>query len=344
MATIKKRGAVWQVQVNRRGVRKSASFRTKSEASSWAAKIEAEAFSGAMGVIPNKPVSELLERYRNEVSIKKRGERWERIRIASFLRDPLASVRLPRLSSSDIAAWRDRRLMKVSSASVARDWGLLRHAFSIAVREWGWLKENPFFSLCAPKSSPARDRRISQGEIDAILSALGYDANKFSETQSARVGAAFLFAMETAMRVGEICGLRWGDINGAVARLSNTKNGYPRDVPLSPAAISIIDKLPKVDDFVFGITTWQINYRFQAAKAKAEIKNLHFHDTRHEAVTRLAKKLDVLDLARMVGHRNLKMLMVYYNPSASEIALRLADSASWASPSAHAAPPVARNV
>jgi integrase len=266
MATFKKRGAVWQVQVNRRGVRKSASFRTKAEASSWAAKIEAEAFSGAMGVIPDKSVSELLERYRDEVSIKKRGERWERLRIASFLHDALASVRLPRLSASDIAAWRDRRLMKVSSASVARDWVLLRHAFSIAVREWGWLKVNPFSSLRAPKSSPARDRRIAQSEIDAILSALGYDADKVSETQSARVGSAFLFAIETAMRVGEICGLRWGDINGAVARLSNTKNGYPRDVPLSPAAISIIGNLPKIDDFVFSITTKRIDRFFQAAK------------------------------------------------------------------------------
>ena len=52
--------------------------------------------------------------------------------------------------------------------------------------------------------------------------------------------------------------------------------------------------------------------------------HLHFHDTRHEGITRLAKKLEVLDLARMVGIRDLSILMVYYKPTATEIAERLA--------------------
>jgi integrase len=50
---------------------------------------------------------------------------------------------------------------------------------------------------------------------------------------------------------------------------------------------------------------------------------LTFHDTRHEAITRLAAKLNVLDLARMVGHRDIKQLQVYYNAPAEEIAMRL---------------------
>ena len=62
---------------------------------------------------------------------------------------------------------------------------------------------------------------------------------------------------------------------------------------------------------------------FRKYRDKAGIDNLHFHDTRHEAVTRLAKKLDVLDLARMIGHRNLKTLMVYYNATAEELAQKL---------------------
>jgi len=57
--------------------------------------------------------------------------------------------------------------------------------------------------------------------------------------------------------------------------------------------------------------------------SKTKIKDLTFHDTRHEAITRLAKKLDVLDLARMVGHRDIKQLLTYYNKSAKEIASQL---------------------
>ena len=50
---------------------------------------------------------------------------------------------------------------------------------------------------------------------------------------------------------------------------------------------------------------------------------MHFHDSRHEAITRLAKKLNVLDLARMTGIRDLKILNVYYNETAESMAARL---------------------
>ncbi|WP_282433170.1 tyrosine-type recombinase/integrase [Massilia oculi] len=62
---------------------------------------------------------------------------------------------------------------------------------------------------------------------------------------------------------------------------------------------------------------------FRKAKKAAGIEGLTFHDTRHEAITRLAQKLDVLDLARMVGHTNINQLRTYYNPTAEDIASRL---------------------
>ncbi|MDC7252931.1 hypothetical protein NMY25_001792 [Wohlfahrtiimonas chitiniclastica] len=55
----------------------------------------------------------------------------------------------------------------------------------------------------------------------------------------------------------------------------------------------------------------------------AKFVDLTFYDARHEACTRLARKLEVLDLARMIGHRDPRSLMIYYNPTASEIAERL---------------------
>jgi integrase len=47
------------------------------------------------------------------------------------------------------------------------------------------------------------------------------------------------------------------------------------------------------------------------------------HDTRHEGVSRLAKKLTMMDLAKMVGHRDPRSLMIYYEPSAEELAAKL---------------------
>jgi len=328
MATYQKRGAVWQVQVRRQGVRKAASFRTKAEAASWAAKVEAEIFAGLRGEVPDKSVGDLLERYRDEVSVTKRGERWERLRIGLLLRDPFANVRLPRLTPADVAAWRDRRLTQVTAASVSREWTLLSHAFNIAVREWCWLRDNPFKTVRRPRLPPSRDRRISQVEIDRLLFALGYVSGETPTSVTARVGAAFLFAIETAMRAGEICGLTWSRISGATACLPLTKNGSMRIVPLSPAALAILDQLPRTGELVFGLRTSQVDALFRKAKARALITDLHFHDTRHEAITRLARKLDVLDLARMVGIRDLRILMVYYNAKPDEIAQRLADHSS----------------
>ncbi len=92
-----------------------------------------------------------------------------------------------------------------------------------------------------------------------------------------------------------------------------------RDVPLSAEASRVLNQMPKFDT-VFGISAAQIDSLFRKAKCKALVDDLHFHDLRHTAITRLAKKLDVLTLARMVGHRDLRMLLIYFNLSAEDMA------------------------
>ena len=103
-------------------------------------------------------------------------------------------------------------------------------------------------------------------------------------------------------------------------RLKHTKNGTPRTVPLSTTAVNILKSLP---DGHFNLTSMQISSLFRLIRRRALIHDATFHDSRHYAITRLAKKLDVLDLARMVGIRDLKILMVYYNESAESIAKKL---------------------
>lgn len=62
---------------------------------------------------------------------------------------------------------------------------------------------------------------------------------------------------------------------------------------------------------------------FRRLRDQAGIVGLTFHDSRHEAITRLAGKLEVLELARMVGHKNLNQLLTYYNKTAAELAQKL---------------------
>src|SRR5204862_83624 len=112
------------------------------------------------------------------------------------------------------------------------------------------------------------------------------------------------------------------DFERRVAHLPMTKNGGARNVPLSTRAVTLLKMLPEVDggDPLFNLSAASRDALFRKAKEKAGIAGLTFHDTRHEAITRLAKKLQPLDLARMTGHTNLQELMTYYNESAASIA------------------------
>ncbi len=226
------------------------------------------------------------------------------------------------LNASHVAAWRDQRLREVQGGTVTREMNLLSHVFSVARREWRWIATSPTADVARPRSNPPRDRRISKQEIERICLALNWRHDAVGvtpESKQQRIALAFLFAIETAMRAGEICALRKDDVTGAVARLHQTKNGFPRDVPLSPRALEIWAMVPNG----FDITTSSLDAMFRVARRRADVEGLTFHDTRHEAITRLAGKLNVLELARMVGHRDIKQLQTYYNASAAEIANRL---------------------
>ena len=100
-----------------------------------------------------------------------------------------------------------------------------------------------------------------------------------------------------------------------------TKTGRGRDVALSTRAVQLLELLPPTTKAgCFGMTSLQLYPIFRKLKQKAAIEGLNFHDTRHEAITRLAKKMPVLALARNVGHSDINQLMTYYNEPAENLA------------------------
>lgn len=332
MATFVKRDSGWLVRVRKGGVSRSSTFRTKAEATAWALAVESDISAGKVGQIPNKTFGELLIRYSDEVAEKKRGARWEVARLGLIRRDlVLCDVRLPDLGPEHFAAWRDRRLAgtvdqaPVSAASVLREWHILSHACNVAIKEWRWLLVNPMQQVKKPAQPKARARRISGDEIERLLLACGYDYAAAPETAQARVGAALLFAIETAMRAGEIVNLTWSHVylDRRVAHLPLTKNGHARDVPLSREALRLLDQLALIreGDSVFQIASPILDALFRKAKARALIEDLHFHDSRREALSRMARKVGVLDLAKISGHRDLRILQnTYYAPDAADLA------------------------
>jgi len=213
--------------------------------------------------------------------------------------------------------WRDDQLLSLSAGSVIREMQLMSVALNVARREWGWIESNPLSDVRKPKKVPPRDRLISQEEIYKLLVAGGGDLSK----TTGRSVHAFIFAIETGMRAGEIVGLKWSDVDieGRFLKLHMTKNGVGRDVPLSSRAIELLEELPR-SEVVFDIKSSVLDATFRRIRDRPNIANLTFHDSRHEAITRLAKKLDVLALARAVGHTDIRQLQAYYNETASDLA------------------------
>lgn len=326
MASIQKTAGGWRVQLYRHGKRESATFPNKAQAASWALQREAE-LTGAR--LPAKTLADALDRYEREKAPKEgAGQAWTRTKVANLMATPMAARPLAMLAASDIAEWRDARLTggklkgagMVAGSTVNRELNLIRSVLEAARKDWGWIRVNPMADVSRPKNPRPRRRRVTDEEAAAICAGLGYKDGK-PGTASQRVALAFLFALETAMRGGEIVRLLPEHVGKLSVHLPKTKNGDSRDVPLSKRARGILGLLEGSP--VFGLNDTQRDALFRKGRIKSGVLNLHFHDSRAEAIWRLSKKLDVLELARVIGHRNISSLMLYYNASADELAAKL---------------------
>ena len=337
MGSIRKRGKSWFAEVRvKEHAAQRASFDTKAQALAWVATVEARLRTSGPGVLSatDKTFLNALERYKAEVLPSRRAGRNESIRLDRITSEiDFLDKRLRDITKHDIARWRDARLLCVQPSSVNRDMNALSSVFNACVRQWDWIAHNPVRDAVRPPPTRPRDRRVTDQEIEVMCDALGLRPRDMQpRSQSQRLALAFLLALETGMRSGEIMGLTAERVflREAYVHLDQTKNGTARNVPLSSRARAILEQvmavtagLPTVFEVSNPDALWRNARDRRGAVALPSVRTLHFHDSRHEAITQLARKLDVLDLARMIGHRDVKSLMIYYNATASEIAKRL---------------------
>lgn len=271
-----------------------------------------------------------LETYRSTVSILKKGYEQERYRVIQISRAPISQMLVHEVSSVDIAKYRDARLSTVnartgrtlSPATVRLELSLLSNFFDLARIEWGYTdRSNPCADVRKPKLPPGRDRRLGAREERLILRYAHSHANN-------EVYSIIALALATAMRQGEILQLRWENINfkTRVAHLPATKNGTKRDVPLSHKARDALSRLgPKQRGKVFSYTSSGIKSTWRYMLRNLGIEDLHFHDLRHEAISRLFElgTLDMMEIAAISGHKSLAMLKRYTHLRANLLVRKL---------------------
>ncbi|UYW27503.1 site-specific integrase [Methylorubrum extorquens] len=326
MAAIRKLRGRWQAAVRRKGIApRSKSFDTKADAERWARSLEAEL--DRCGALPDtRPaekttLAQVLERYRDTVSPTKRSSVTEIARINAILRRPICHRTMALLSSADLAAYRDERLKAVAPATVIRELNTISHAIDTARREWSiHLATNPAKLVRRPSPPKGRTRRLEGNEEQILLAAA--DAGRVRYLRP-----LIELAVETGMRRGELLSLRWEHINldRRVAHLPLTKNGTSRDVPLSTRAVETLRSLRTGESTtVFTAAPNAVRLAWERLRRRVGLEDLHLHDLRHEAVSRLFEKgFNVVEVASISGHRELRMLQRYTHLRAADLATRL---------------------
>lgn len=326
MASITPHKTGWRAQVKIMGVRDSATFRTRREAVTWAAARETDLRDAATRPAGERlALREVMLRYQREVTPTKRGARWESIRLDAMLAMAELPLDLPlaRIVPDDFNAWRAARLRTVSAGTVLREFGILSAVFETARREWRMIPSNPIADVRKPAQPAHRDRIISRHEIRRMLHAMGHAPCRPPRSVTQAVAVAFLLALRTGMRAGELCGLEWPRVHADYCELPITKT-VPRRVPITPKAARLIWQMRGFDvRRVFGLDVRTLDALFRRARANAGLSGFTFHDSRHTAATWMAQQVHVLDLCRIFGWANTSRALTYYNPTASEIARRI---------------------
>jgi len=347
MATIRKRGPYqWQAIVKRKGYPvTSRTFEARRDAELWARGVEREMDLGTYAPPADVPMSDLIDRYRATVLPTLRGH--HHASVLRRLADAFGGHALSAVTPAMVAAYRDARLRVAAASTVRKEISVLSRIIDLASREWGYaVAVNPCRVISRPVERNARDRRLQPDEERYLIAAC-----------QPHLALLVRLALATAARLGELISVRWPDVDRdrrvmIVRGVDNkgTKNGDPlRAIPLSTAALQVLDEAWAMrspsDDRVMhwwrrsdSVThTWRraVDRARQAYLADCArdgvtpdpdfLSDLHFHDLRHEAISRLveAGALSVLEVAGVAGHKTLHMLKRYTHLRAEDLARKL---------------------
>ena len=320
MATLIPSGSKTKAVIRKQGYpTKCKTFIKRSDALVWAKKTESEMERGLY--IDNTKakfvtLETLLDQY-YQYCQSKQLKALKFIKAHSrIIKRHLGQLKLVEVNSYQLALYRDKRLETVSPATVKIELGIVVRTIKLAVTEWGYrLNETP--SIEFPKVNNARHRRLVRDEMSIILKAI---SNK-------EVRVLIELAIETAMRRGELLNIKYEHIDWIKRTLTipDTKTNVARTIPLTNRALELLKPLSsKANDRLFSLKPDSVSQAFSRGCVTGGITNLRFHDLRHEGTTRFFEMgLNVMEVATITGHKDLKMLNRYTHLKAENIALKL---------------------
>jgi len=291
--------------------RASAVFDTQRAALQWGLRVEDEIEAGRTG--KHHTLAEACTEYARRVSVNKAGRVWEERRLEAFRRH-FQDIKLVEVQAPQIAAWRDARMRSVSASTVVREANLLRNVLNVARLEWHWLDHQPFAGVKMPRENEPRYQLWRWQQIRRVLRYQGGPKTR-------EVIEAFHISLRTGMRLQEV--LAAPGAFDKVARVvtltpDQTKPKRREYVPVGRIAARLLDRPP------FKVGPMEASRLFAVVCDKLMIEELTFHDARATALTLLSRKVDVMTLAKISRHKDIRILQnTYYRERPSDIAKRI---------------------
>ena len=349
MATFWKRelkdSTVWEAQIRRKGFPvQRRSFDKREDAEKWAREIESSMDRGIFKSTKEgekTTLKDALDRYLEEVSKHKKGHKREKGRIEQWKAHPLSSRYLASIGPKDIAEYASERKSEgYSMRTIQLELAIISHLYNYAAAKWGMRAlENPVAPTRVKGTDPHRGQTYRGRNRTLSLS----EKEKLFEHLNEEMQQIVTLAFETGMRRGELMSLTVSnvDLTKKIVKLEETKNGDSREVPLSPVAADTLKavlgkkKVVGLDGKLWTLGPDRVTSVFASAAKEAGLKDIRFHDLRHTAATRLAGIYQAHELAKILGHKVLNMVMRYYNPTGEDLGRKMWDLESTTSTTKH---------
>ncbi|MFI8749046.1 site-specific integrase [Vreelandella lionensis] len=336
MATYQKRGARWRAIVRKKGhAVQSKTFTTKARAQVWANQVERDLEAGLIGQGVAPTLGDLMEGHLRHLDVISSRGRKNKTAANNLLKGFDSEWLVSDLTYQHLADYCRARIDidGVSPATVQLDILFLSGAVTTAVVEGrlhseykskvsAWRKGLQRAGLVGHPES--RDRRPLPDELAELLTHTKHNRalRRINYYDLVR------FAVDSCMRLDEICSLRWDDFSPedgtVVVRLrKHPTKKTDQVVPLMGEAQAIIEAQPREDELIFPFNSESVSNGFRRICTYLDIKNLHFHDLRHEGISRLFERgYQIQEVAMVSGHRDWKSLQRYVNLRPAELAAR----------------------
>ena len=315
MAYLRKHRDKWQSIIRVQGHPHLAkSFKSKTDATRWATETELKIRREDAGIakIHFAKFEDLARKYIEEISVLKKCYRDERYTILGLLKEAWSSYPINKIKPATINKYKDTLAKRVSGGTINRRLDVISSMFTTFKKEWGFPVDNPVLAIRRPKRAAPRDRRFSEAELNLLIR-----GNHTTPELRSIINIALL----TGMRLSEILRIDVRNIEGNTLSIPVAKT-KPRVIPLTKEAAAEI----KNADLPFRLSKYALDKKFRRLCKKYKIKDAHFHDLRHQALTNFMKDkgLNVPETMMIAGHSDPRMLLrVYNNLEAQHVADKL---------------------